>query len=338
MNPLTTFTLLYTLRCDIACSHCGFSCGPRRTEKMDFREAEGYVEEACAIPGMDMVAYSGGEPFLHYDEILKLMTRAFFRGMSGGIVTNCLWASDDRLAATRIAEMKAAGLVEIITSVDEYHQQHVPFENVRRVAHAAIDAGIRVGINLLKTRNGAFRETDVANRLDLDAEIRNDLRRLWIRESSPLLVGRARARFRADDLYRYGEKELSSNPCHFVIRNAVAAPDGSLFGCCGFGGATGNGPSSLAYAGNLKSHPFHELAKRLEGDLLLNLIATDGPYLLLKLVREREPDVRFREAYVSNCDICEEISGNAALRAAVGRLLRDLAEGGSNATVAGGTG
>ncbi len=41
------------------------------------------------------------------------------------------------------------------------------------------------------------------------------------------------------------------------------------------------------------------------------------------MVEQHHPEVRFRRRYVSNCDVCGEISSNTRLRRALAQVLRD---------------
>jgi hypothetical protein len=69
----------------------------------------------------------------------------------------------------------------------------------------------------------------------------------------------------------------------------------------------------------------NEIYNDFKKDLLLNIIAVKGPYVLLLMAQEKNPKVEFRKQYVSNCDICQEISTNIPLRNALQSLLKDIA-------------
>jgi hypothetical protein len=59
-------------------------------------------------------------------------------------------------------------------------------------------------------------------------------------------------------------------------------------------------------------------------DLLLNIISVRGPYILLLMAKEKYPEIDFRKRYVSNCDVCEEISSNLLLRNAINSMLNEI--------------
>ncbi|HSW50613.1 MAG TPA: radical SAM protein, partial [Bryobacteraceae bacterium] len=121
MTPLTTLTLFLSWKCNLRCAHCGFSCGPGRRERLPRETARRAIAEAASISGVRMIAFSGGEPFLFYREMLQHMEQAHSAGLSTGVVTNCYWATSRATAVSRLEEMAGLGLQEVIVSFDDYH-------------------------------------------------------------------------------------------------------------------------------------------------------------------------------------------------------------------------
>lgn len=329
---LDTFTLFLSWKCNFTCSHCGFSCSPQRKEKMDIKSAKSYIEEASKNPNLKMVAYSGGEPFLFYEELKELMSFSYSKGFRAGVVTNCFWSDSPGIAAERLNELKELGLDEVITSVDDYHLEHVNMHNIKNLIEAAIALKIRVGINILMTLDSRVRKDNLHVLLNLPEHLLKNPENVWIRESSPIRVGRAKKYFEKSRLKQYGEMDLMGNPCYYVIRNTVVAPDGSTYACCGFGGATEYGPSSITYGGNINERGFNNILEGFKANLLLNIISSKGPYVLLKMAQEIDPALKTRTGFVSNCDVCEEISSNLQLRNVLKKLLDDLAASVMNTT------
>jgi MoaA/NifB/PqqE/SkfB family radical SAM enzyme len=245
MNELNTLTLFLSWKCNFFCSHCGFSCGPERNEKMDIQMAKKYIDEASQYKTLNMVAYSGGEPFLYFNEMKELMEYSFNKGLSAGVVTNSSWAHNEKIVCDRLLELKNFGLEEIITSIDDYHLKYVNIKNIENVIKVAVRLGIRVGINILMTLDSIVKQKNLHEIIDIPTEILEDPEKIWVKESSPIRVGRAKEYFQLDSLKHYGEAELINNSCYYVIRNIVVTPDGSTYACCGFGGATEQGPSSI---------------------------------------------------------------------------------------------
>lgn len=327
MLSLSTLTLFLSWRCSILCSHCGFSCGPRRRGRMPLETALELIDHAVEMePSLRMVAYSGGEPFLFYEDVLTCMRRAAERELSGGLVSNCSWAGSDAVVRKRMSVLKGLGLEEFIVSLDDFHLAHVPLDNIRRVVLAALERGIRVGVNVLMTRSSRIRREDVPELLGLPQEgVPPEL--MWVQESSPLLFGRARNNFAREELCTHPEEVFRGLPCHFVTRNLVVSPDMQVYACCGFGGSTDHGPAALTSLGDLGEDSLDALFRKAQGNLALNIMAEFGPHKLLELARETGDTVQTPESYVSPCDICGEISTNDRLRQSVSKALRGLVAG-----------
>jgi MoaA/NifB/PqqE/SkfB family radical SAM enzyme len=171
MNELDTFTLFLTWKCNFSCSHCGFSCGPERNEKIDLKIAKKYIEEASLNKNLKMVAYSGGEPFLYIEELKELMAFSNNKGLRAGVVTNCFWADSEKIAFELLSELKGLGLDEIITSLDDYHLKHVDIGNINNVVNAAVSLGIMVGINILMTTESRVRKETLNELLDITGKL-----------------------------------------------------------------------------------------------------------------------------------------------------------------------
>ncbi len=325
MINLNTFTLFFSWKCNFSCSHCGFSCNPARNEVMALESALSYIEMLRGYNDLRMIAYSGGEPFLFYPHLTEAMSLANQFGLDGGVVTNCYWATSPQVAGKRIKELKRLGLDEIIASLDDFHLKYVPLDNIRNLVHAALRNNVRVGINVLSMKNSSIRKDSVPSMLGISPDIALDPEVLWIRESSPVPVGRAGSGIKRRDISTYRAEVFENEGCFYVGRNMIVTPDSSVYACCGFGDATSNGPASIAYAGNLLERSFDTIFDSVTRNLALNIISASGPYTLLKMAEEADGNVRFRKRYVSNCEICGEISTNRLLRKAVGSALRELA-------------
>lgn len=338
MIALDTLTIFFSWKCTFSCGHCGFDCSPLRREKMDLERALHYIEEASENPDLKMVAYSGGEPFLFFDHVLEAMKYAHDKGLAGGLVTNCYWANSAEMADRRLDRLAGLGLREIIVSLDDFHLKYVPIDHIRHVVHAALRLGVRVGVNMLVTRQSRVRRSHACELLHVPSEMVERSDSMWLRESSPLLFGRADCNLAPEDLYYYGEEDLKNASCYYVVRNMIVTPNSSLYACCGFGDSSRYGPASIAYIGDLGQTRFADLFDQASRNLLLNIIATYGPWLLLKLAEEFDPSIPFPREYVSTCSICGEISSNPRLRAAVAHVLQDLAQGASTVSVGSGAG
>jgi len=81
------------------------------------------------------VHFTGGEPFLNFDLLLKVTRLADRLEIPSTFVeTNCFWCRDDGTAKQRLMTLKNAGLDGILISANPFVVEQVPFERIERAA------------------------------------------------------------------------------------------------------------------------------------------------------------------------------------------------------------
>src|SRR5271154_2907947 len=136
-----------TLRCDLACRHCGSRAGRERPEELTTAEALDLVVQMAEL-GVKEVTLIGGEAYLRADwlEIVR-------RIRSHGII--CSMTSGGRgLTADKVAAAKAAGLQGASISIDGDEATHDRLRGVVGSYRAAIaamrairESGLRLSCN-----------------------------------------------------------------------------------------------------------------------------------------------------------------------------------------------
>ncbi|MBS1794342.1 MAG: radical SAM protein [Acidobacteria bacterium] len=106
-----------TLKCNLACVHCGSRAARSRTRELSTAEALDLVRQLAGA-GIDEVALIGGEAFLRRDW-LEIAAEIVRRGMLCTMVTGGYGISA-RLAK----QMKAAGIAQCSVSIDGLEQTH----------------------------------------------------------------------------------------------------------------------------------------------------------------------------------------------------------------------
>lgn len=136
-----------TLKCNLACSHCGSRAGDTRERELSTAEALDLVRQLHEA-GIREITLIGGEAYLRKDwlEIAAEITR---RGMVCTVTTGGLGIS-----AHLAARMKAAGVASVSVSIDGLEATHDALRGVpgswraafRALAHLR-DAGIQIAVN-----------------------------------------------------------------------------------------------------------------------------------------------------------------------------------------------
>lgn len=145
-----------TLRCDLACRHCGSRAGRARPDELSTAEALDLVAQMAEL-GVREVTLIGGEAYLREDwtDIARAVRAA---GMSCSMTTGGRGLTPER---ARIA--KEAGLQSVSVSVDGLSATHDALRGVRgsfdsamEALHNLTDAGIRVTSNSQFGRQSIF--------------------------------------------------------------------------------------------------------------------------------------------------------------------------------------
>jgi radical SAM protein with 4Fe4S-binding SPASM domain len=136
-----------TLRCDLACGHCGSRAGRARPDELSTEEALGVVAELAAL-GASEITLIGGEAYLRPD--FPVLARAIAdSGMRCAVTTG-----GRAVDAARAREMREAGVAQVSVSIDGLARAHDvqrglagSFAAATRALAVLADAGVSVSVN-----------------------------------------------------------------------------------------------------------------------------------------------------------------------------------------------
>jgi hypothetical protein len=98
--------------------------------------------------------------------------------------------------------------------------------------------------------------------------------------------------------------------CPWALRSPAISPSGHLLACCGFEVA-GN---EILDLGDLHKEGLETLLDRADNDLVLNMIAFDGPYRIMDFLNEVDPGLPFRDRYSTFCELCQHMVTDTTIR------------------------
>ncbi|MBA3999154.1 radical SAM protein [Brevundimonas sp.] len=126
-----------TLKCDLACRHCGSRAGAERTDELSTAESLDVVRQLAEL-GVREVTLIGGEAYLREDwvDIAAAVTQS---GMTCSMVTG-----GRGLDAWRLAEAAAAGVSQIGVSIDGIGLTHDKLRGAPGSYEAAVDCARRI--------------------------------------------------------------------------------------------------------------------------------------------------------------------------------------------------
>ncbi len=133
-----------TLRCDLACVHCGSRAGKARPDELDTAGCLDLVAQMDEL-GVREVTLIGGEAYLR-DDWLDIVRELSRRGIAASMTTG-----GRGLTRERARDAKAAGLRAVSVSIDGVEETHDRLRGVRgsyRAALAALEAGREAGLGM----------------------------------------------------------------------------------------------------------------------------------------------------------------------------------------------
>jgi len=188
---IASLGLHITDRCNAKCLHCAFGCGPKIEGSMGLKEAKRYVADAKTLD-TETVCISGGEPMLYPSLVEKIVSESSRLSFSEiWLFTNGFWALDMHSAHAITEKLSELGLTKMFTSIDVFHQSHVPIESVKNAIEASLESNLEVCVDArfigeLNEEN-EFKKT---TRALLDS-LGNILAKVEVIKTQPLFVGRA---------------------------------------------------------------------------------------------------------------------------------------------------
>ncbi|MFW9999150.1 MAG: radical SAM protein [Candidatus Hodarchaeota archaeon] len=144
--------LILSYKCSGKCKHCMYFGSPKWSG--DWITVKDLVEILTQLSntiqespyGSENVSlnygihFTGGEPFLNYDLLLKAVEIGKSLNIPSIFVeTNCFWCKNDNITKERLVELKKNGLNGILISVNPFILEFVPFEHTERAIRLSME-------------------------------------------------------------------------------------------------------------------------------------------------------------------------------------------------------
>lgn len=286
----TTLGLMLGYGCNARCRSCLWGDLLNQKTRMTVRDACAWVDQAHGLGELRLVGFSGGEPFIQLEEMKEVMRYAQQTyGLPSVAVTNAFWAKTPRVAHEMLAELHGVGLRQLLLSVDEFHQEWIPLEQVGNALAAARELEIAPTLQCVVTRSSK--------------KLSHYLEELGVEEGDEIMASEVpcspigfAAKLSAEEFPSH--REIPCDYCS-LLQTLIVRPEGSVHLCCG--------PAftiPCLTAGNLRQEPLEKIVERAEWNPLNNALALDkGPGGRVKdLLAEagRLP----RRGFASSCHAC----------------------------------
>lgn len=226
------FSIFIDYKCNFACAHCSVGSNPRRSFPMSDDVLERALMGIRQIPTARVVVFTGGESTLQKSRLLRGIRMAHEVGYVTRLVSNGWWAKSPELAEAWVAELKAAGLDELNTSYDDFHEPFAPPDIIPNLIRAGLRAGLRLGVGVIVDARARWNAERIkffaAEALGMSvAELE---RQVVFLEDYPTPSGTGRL-LQVEDIPEPVDK--INIPCPAIVRTISIHPDGSVKVCCG---------------------------------------------------------------------------------------------------------
>ncbi|MFQ5634513.1 MAG: radical SAM protein, partial [Gammaproteobacteria bacterium] len=223
-----TLTVITTYQCNAACAECCFECNPAVRDRLSLASITGCIDRAAAaFPGLELVAFSGGECFLLKQDLYAAIAHAHGHSLRTRCVTNGFWGNTPAICDRTVQQLVDAGIDEINISTGRDHQEWVPVDSVIRAAQTLVARSVFT----LVTVEMDTPESRCLQRLTEQPEIR----RLMQNPALFRLQCNSWMPFHADSAIRreLSDKSELRSGCTQLFHNVTLTPKDELAACCG---------------------------------------------------------------------------------------------------------
>jgi len=313
--------ILLTYKCTNECKHCMYACSPRwNGDWIKLEDAEKILKNLSAAfrkryprnftqVGVNLgLHFTGGEPFLNFDLLLRLVKLADKLEIPSIFVeTNCFWCINDEVTVEKLQKLREAGLDGILISANPFVIEQIPFERIER----AVKISKRIfGANTIVYQELFYNQMKMINlKGTLPFEDYLSLMRdidpfgLNVGLSYPSMLPMGRITYRLSHLYkRYPAKRFFKENClgeltrewHVHIDNYCNYITGY---CAGISLGDARRLDRLCREGiELEDHPIIE-----------KLVSPRGLGKLFEYASKEYGYKERREGYISKCHLCLDI-------------------------------
>lgn len=312
-TPGRTLCLMPTFACNASCRHCGTFSSPRVTGRLTNEALVGAIQQA-AERGYTDVVFSGGEPTLSGEMLLRAMLTAKQHGMQVRLVTNAQWASTPDTADAFVAGLRAHGLTVITISTGDEHARFVPVGHVLNAVRACAAQAVPVFVSVETAHGRALTPETLEAHPEMQS-IRRDhpaariLVCAWL--WSPLSPSRTQGYAIGATVHAGNVQQRGRCPDMFATTTVQA--DGTVSPCCGLG---------IRFVpelrlGSIATISLAEADRRAKRDFLLRWIHAEGPERILAWAATHDHSIEWEHRYAHQCQACVRLFGDPNVRAVI---------------------
>lgn len=283
-----------TKQCTAECKMCCFQCSPRETAKLSKERVEQLIDDAGKHIEIETIGFSGGEPFLEFENLLEFIDRAKRYRKNVICTTNGFWGTSLGHALEIVEKVKSAGLDRLSLSVDHFHGEFVSYDKIHNILKACNQKSLAVDVGSVITKS-------TSRLVGIFDEFSEEMVNVPHYIAACLPVGNALEKIEESD-YIYDDFIFErSNRC-FETNYFAVFSNGDVYPCCSQAGAT-----KPLYIGNIEKMDLDELTKKYNANMNIRILNRDGLNWYLEIAKKLDYKALLEKKYVNKCDLCRTI-------------------------------
>ena len=311
MLRANSFAIHLTYTCPLTCKHCCFSSSPTVKDRLSPDQILALIQ-SLEGRGIDLLAFTGGEPFLFGQRLVDFVREGKRYANAVRVVTSAYWANSDEAAQRKIVPLAAAGLDQISISWDDYHEEFVDFQNVKRAFACAKQHGIQPAIAMMQSPRSRRTAARVKSELDGLASSRD-----IVVESTLNYTGRAERELKGSGV----KASQHLGPCPYVLTGPTASAKGKLLACCGVIPET----PDLVLSESLEPKRVWSAVDEALNSPLLRWIHLRGPYAVMEYISNKYGiAIPPPNKVGGNCEACKLLFTTESIRSKIPEAVSEM--------------
>ena len=148
LKNLNKIEFVVTYACTGKCKHCSEGDHAACGERIDPQVAAEAVRAVASDYDIKTVMTFGGEPLLYTDAVYAVMTAAKELNIpKRQVITNGYFSKNVEKIRSVAEKLAECGVNDLLLSVDAFHQETIPLENVKNFAAEAKNCGVPVRLS-----------------------------------------------------------------------------------------------------------------------------------------------------------------------------------------------
>ncbi|EJQ42918.1 YydG family peptide modification radical SAM enzyme [Bacillus cereus BAG6X1-2] len=285
----TYSTLTLHAKCTAECDMCCFGCSPQSSEYIEENKLRKIITDSKNNDVIKKISFSGGEVFMNYNLLLRLVKLAKECGKTVTCITNGYWAINEKVAFEKLKELTVNGLDQISISFDEFHHKFISTTCIANILNTCKKIGLPVSMGMVKTMS--------TNEGKLIDELGTSVLNTPIYIYPCLPVGAASDNIKDSEFIRMYDKNSNLKCPHGGIMAIFF--NGKAYPCC----SQSVIKTGLIVGDLNKKDDLDSIIKKIKNNGLLYLLRNYGFQWFIEKA-ENDLGINLPDKYASPCELC----------------------------------